>query len=276
MRIAYSNLACPEWSMEAVMRYGALYGYDGVELRLYDGEVFPCDLDVSDRQKITRLAQDYGLDIVCLGASTRFAMEDTAARQQNVQELIAYVELAAKMGVPMVRTFGGVAGLPNRQAPEYLARCVERVAESLCQVAPRAEELGVEVLLETHDEFSSSALVRDVLQCVESEYVGAIWDIHHPVRMHETVEETYANLADRLRHVHLKDAARNGDDWQLVVFGEGDVPVADIVRKLLQTGYNRYVTVEWEKKWHPEIAAAAIALPQHIEILRGYLRDATL
>jgi fatty-acyl-CoA synthase len=34
-------------------------------------------------------------------------------------------------------------------------------------------------------------------------------------------------------------------------------------------GYRGYVSVEWEKKWHPELADPEVALPQHLEWLRS-------
>jgi fatty-acyl-CoA synthase len=36
-------------------------------------------------------------------------------------------------------------------------------------------------------------------------------------------------------------------------------------------GYAGWLAVEWEKKWHPDLAEPEIALPQHAEVLRGYL-----
>ena len=57
---------------------------------------------------------------------------------------------------------------------------------------------------------------------------GALWDAHHPHRMSETVDESFQNLIHDLRHVHLKDARRNGGEWDWVVFDEGEVPVRDI------------------------------------------------
>lgn len=268
MKIAYSNLASPEWSMDEVFHKAAKIGFDGVEIRLVDGEVIPSDMDADTRKRIVKLAKDAAVDIVGLGASTRFATSDASVRQENVTQLLKYIELAAEMEVPMVRTFGG--GIPNK-GHTSAEDDVNYVAESLNAVSSRAEELGVEVLLETHDEFSHSSHVRDALKQVSSNSVGAIWDTHHPYRMNESVEETYSNLHDRLRHVHLKDAKRKGDGWELVVFGEGEVPVRQIVEKLISSGYNRYLCVEWEKKWHPEIEPAATALPKHLDILRGYL-----
>jgi sugar phosphate isomerase/epimerase len=269
MKIAYSNLACPEWSMEEVFQNAVQFGYDGVEIRLVDGEVIRSDIDSDTQKRIVKLARDGGIDIIGLGASTRFATTDADVRRQNVEELLQYIELASNMGVSMVRTFGG--GVPDKGAMQD-GDDVCYVAEALNKIAPRAEELGVQVLLETHDEFSSSYLVKDVLQQIPSKYIGSIWDTHHPYRMNETVEETFGNLHERLGHVHLKDAKRNGDGWDLVVFGDGEVPVQQVVEKLMASGYDKYLCVEWEKKWHPEIERAATALPKHLEILRAYLR----
>jgi fatty-acyl-CoA synthase len=53
--------------------------------------------------------------------------------------------------------------------------------------------------------------------------------------------------------------------------GEGEVPVREQLKVLEQYGYNGYVSVEWEKKWHPEIAEPEIALPQHIAWLKSVL-----
>ncbi|GMA65005.1 sugar phosphate isomerase/epimerase [Alicyclobacillus fastidiosus] len=271
MKIAYSNLACPEWSIEEVFANAEKFGYDGVELRLLDGEVIRADIDPATQEKIMVTARRSGIDVVGIGASTRFALADKVERDTNVGALLRYVELAARMEVPIVRTFGGGANALAQGDENRLAQYVEWVSDALNQVAPRAEALGVQVLLETHDEFSSSHLVADVLALVPSRAIGALWDTHHPVRVGETVDETFHNLEDRLRHVHLKDARRNGDGWDLVPFGEGDVPVASIVETLQRAGYDRYVCVEWERKWHPEIESADVALPKHLERLRAYL-----
>ena len=267
MKIAYSNLSSPEWSMEEVFRYGADFGFDGVEIRLLDGNVIPSTLETETRGKIKRLSAASGVKIVGLGASTRFATHDASIRRNNVEELLRYIDLARELEVPLVRTFGGGV----RPGCESTSDAVRYVAEGLNEVAKHAEEAGVTVALETHDEFSHSAMVRDVMLQVESPAIGVIWDVHHPFRMGETVEETWENLRDRLVHVHLKDARRKGEDWELVVFGEGEVPVRQVVRKMMEENYDETLCVEWERKWHPEIEDAKTALPKHVAKLREYL-----
>ena len=39
MRLSYSNLACPEWPFERTVEAVATYGFDGIEIRLFDGDV---------------------------------------------------------------------------------------------------------------------------------------------------------------------------------------------------------------------------------------------
>jgi hypothetical protein len=37
-------------------------------------------------------------------------------------------------------------------------------------------------------------------------------------------------------------------------------------------GYQGWISVEWEKHWHPEIEDPELALPQHLELLNAWLR----
>ena len=39
MRLCYSNLACPDWSFEQTVDAVSANGFDGLEVRLFDGDV---------------------------------------------------------------------------------------------------------------------------------------------------------------------------------------------------------------------------------------------
>jgi sugar phosphate isomerase/epimerase len=47
--------------------------------------------------------------------------------------------------------------------------------------------------------------------------------------------------------------------------------VREQLQALRQHGYEGYVSVEWEKKWHPEIPEPEVALPQHIALLKQWI-----
>jgi fatty-acyl-CoA synthase len=142
---------------------------------------------------------------------------------------------------------------------------------------PLAERLGVAVGVETHDAFSASSVVAELLAlvdpaAVDSGAVGAVWDSHHPHRMGERPDQVYANLGPRILLAQVKDARRKADgDWQLVLLGEGEVPVRDMLGLLAAGGYPHWISVEWEKRWHPEIEEPEVALPQHLELLTKWM-----
>jgi sugar phosphate isomerase/epimerase len=105
---------------------------------------------------------------------------------------------------------------------------------------------------------------------------GAVWDSHHPHRMGEPPADVHANLGRRILLAQVKDARRRGDgDWQLVLLGEGELPVRQMLRLLAAGGYLNWVSVEWEKRWHPEIEAPEVALPQYRRVLADWMELTT-
>jgi hypothetical protein len=38
-------------------------------------------------------------------------------------------------------------------------------------------------------------------------------------------------------------------------------------------GYNGWVSVEWEKHWHPDIEEPTVALPQHLKLLKEWMQE---
>jgi sugar phosphate isomerase/epimerase len=269
MQFGFSTLGCPAWSLERVAEAAGKFGYAGVELRLIDGEVITPPLVRGNLRRIESLFGTSGPKIIGLGSSARFAMADSNERAKNEQEVVELLDLARDLGVPMVRVFGG-----RIPAGEKLDAGVSRLAESLNRLAPNAERAGVRIGLETHDDFSRSAAVADVLNLVPSAAVGALWDTHHPFEMGEPTAVVWTNLANRLLHVHLKDAKRRADSgWDLVLLGDGEVPCREILRALALRGYPGWVVAEWEKKWHPELAEPDVAMPQHLAKMREWIAD---
>jgi sugar phosphate isomerase/epimerase len=61
--------------------------------------------------------------------------------------------------------------------------------------------------------------------------------------------------------MHIKDLLQKQSGWQPVLTGEGTFPLSEVRSALCQIAYNGFVSFEWEKKWHPEIPDASIALP---------------
>ncbi len=264
-RLAFSTLAFPSQSLAEAAAFGWRSGYEGIELRLVDGELIDPAMSGEERRRVKRDVG--GLPVVAVDSSVRLTEEGP------VPQIKAFLELANDWEAPAVRVFGG-------KLPEGVAerrRALEEAAKVLEEVAPLAERLGVAVGLETHDSFSASSVVAELLDLVPSRWVGAVWDSHHPHRMGETPAEVYANIGARLVLAQVKDARKSDSEpsgWQLVLMGEGEVPVRDMLAVLAGGGYSGVVSVEWEKRWHPEIEEPWVALPQHIEVLKPWVESA--
>src|SRR5690349_21941435 len=91
-KLAFTTLACPGWSLDRVVAATREYGYDGVELRLLDGEIINADLAASERKRIRDTFAAASVPICCLDTSVRVAADGDLAA--TIAELRAFVALA--------------------------------------------------------------------------------------------------------------------------------------------------------------------------------------
>jgi sugar phosphate isomerase/epimerase len=266
LRIAFSTLAFPNATLAEASSLGRSWGYTGVELRLIDGQLIDSSMPAAERARVKQTIATAGLPIVSVDSSILLTAGDVGS------ELRRFLELANDWESPLIRVYGG----PLAKEASARRKQIEAAAAALQGVVPLAERLGVAVAIETHDAFSASSVVAELLAQVDSRWVGALWDSHHPHRMGESPAEVYENIGARVLHVQVKDARRSPGlkgGWQLVLLGEGEVPVREIIGLLAAGGYGGYISVEWEKYWHPEIEEPEIALPQHLKVLEQWAKE---
>jgi sugar phosphate isomerase/epimerase len=255
-QIAFSTLSCPDWDWDQIVTAAQTYGYDALELRGYLNSMdLPSaePFTIQNRASTRRRLEDIGIAVCCISSSGVVA-------QANLDHVRAHCELASALGAPMVRVFGGnlPEGTPRQEA-------IAHAAITLRSFGDAAQAEGVQIVLETHDAFSTGESVAELLAATDHPSVYALWDLHHPYRQGESPEETCRYLAGKIRHVHIKDSK----DGAYTLFGEGDVPLDAMLALLRATNYDGPISVEWEKRWHPEIADPEIALPQYARKMRG-------
>jgi sugar phosphate isomerase/epimerase len=261
MRLAFSTLACPDWPLERVVDIALRCDYEGIELRIVDGDLVSPAMSPALRRRTRSLVTSAGLAVCCVGTSYEIANPDL-----SIDEGLASIELAAELGGGMIRLFGGA---PEGEAS---ATTAGRVAERAAALAERGRSLGVTVAVETHDTFASGAALADILADAPED-VGIIWDTLNAFLTDEPPERASDAIGERLVHVHIKDGARPPDLEENQLLGDGRVPIGAIVQLLASRGYDRWLSVEWEKRWQPTIPDAEVALPRYAEGLREILRE---
>lgn len=265
MKLAFSTLACPGWSVDEVALAAKLYGYDGIELRLLDGRLIDSSLSAADRDRVRKAFQDAGLPIIALDTSVRVAADPHP--ESILRELSALTEIASEWGSTVVRVFGGDWG-----AGRMREDAVGQARYVLGEASAAAERFGIVIALETHDRFSGAEIVAEVLDGLPGA-AAAVWDVAHPFRVGDDAGKVLQLLDGRIAHVHLKDARRSEaspDGWELTLLGDGEVPVRSCLDALSAAGYDEWISVEWEKHWHPELAEPEVALPQFAAMLRSW------
>ena len=244
MRVAYTTYSAPTWSIERHIAVASEIGCDALELRNLDGQSIDPAMPEERRNTILDMVIDAGLEICVVGSDCRFALPSADERRRAVERAVAFVELADAWDTPIVRVFGGSYD-PGPSDDEVNGW----VAEALREVAVAADVYGIRIAVETHDHFSTGRRVRRVLDLADHTGLGVVWDFAHPIRHGETVDETWNLIHRDIVHAHFKDMKLTGggrDGWESVGPGDGDLPLAEMVSRLVQAHYDGYISTEWE------------------------------
>ncbi len=57
------------------------------------------------------------------------------------------------------------------------------------------------------------------------------------------------------------------------MIGNGDLPLKEAINGLKSIGYDGYVTLEWIKRWQPDLAAPGIVFARYIDSIKSLLKE---
>ena len=260
MKLSFSTLACPDWSMPQIIAIASIAGYDGIELRFVENEDSFWKLPAFRGAQLASTKQalsDHRLTLSCVDTSCRFHSPDAQERARWLEEGERMADLAASLNAPGIRVFG-----------EKIQTGADRdstrawISDSISVLGERVAASGIEVWLETHGDFACASATVEILAASGSLNIGAVWDPANCfLESGERPQEGASLLGQYIRHVHIKDLHQNSEGWRPALTGDGDFPLPEVRSVLCQLDYQLFASFEWEKKWHPEIADAKIALP---------------
>jgi sugar phosphate isomerase/epimerase len=256
--------------LQEIVENAAALEYDAVDFRGVQDylDITQAPAFTTDLAATKRLFADHGVAISGIATSARFAVVDEAELRQQFDEARRNLELAAELNAPVLRVYGG--RVPEGHTVESI---MPILVENLREIGDEAAQVGVTLALETHDDWTDSAVFARLIREAAHPQVRVLWDLHHPYRTHgETPETTYANVGAYTVSIHVKDSVPTEDDGHRYVFlGEGDVPLERMLNLLVEGGYDGYAILEWEKRWIPDLPAPELAFPQYVLQMRAWL-----
>ncbi len=272
MKLAFSTLGCPDFDWPDIYSMAKDLGFDGIEIRGLGKDIFAVrakPFTEAELPNTIKKLQQLRLEIPCLSSGCCLKFADKAS--ENHDEIIQYIELAAKLKTPYIRVLADLEPQPKGEVDD------EVVLSSLKKLAPIAEEKGVTLLVETNGVYTDTRRLFNLLNAVGSDAVAALWDIHHPYRFAgETPGQTVQNLGAYIKYVHVKDSVMEDDKVSYRMMGEGDLPINDFMLALRSINYNGYISLEWVKRWAADLDDAGVVFPNFANYMSRYLKkDAT-
>jgi sugar phosphate isomerase/epimerase len=246
MRFATCNEQFEGWPFDRVCRFVRSAGYEGLELAPFTLAPSITELSAARRVTLKQQAADAGVAIIGLHwllAKTEglyLTSPDSEVRQRTAGYLVALAEACRDLG-------GGVMvfGSPSQRSllPGVVREDAYKwAADTFRQAMPALADCGVTLCMEP----LSPAETDFVNTCDDALRLAELVD-HPAFVLHLDVKAMYSEPTppvDLIRrhgghtgHFHANDANRRGP-------GFGDVDFVPIFRALVDSGYDRWVSVE--------------------------------
>lgn len=265
MKFAFSTLGCPDWTFNEMITAAKDLQLDAIEIRGIENEVFaPFAKPFRDTNLESTKAKlkDKGIDISLL--ATGACLGDGNHLESVFGEAMVYIDLAEKLGVKYIRLM-----ISNKPYPEPAN--FDAAVYAYQRICDYAAKKGIIPLIETNGILAESEKMKMFIEEVDRENSGVLWDIHHPYRFFgESVSQTYENIGKYVKYIHIKDSVMENDKVVYKILGKGDVPVKEVLELLKSKSYDSYVTLEWVKRWCPELEAAGIVFSHFANYIKSY------
>lgn len=272
MKLALCNEVLRDRPFAEQCRLAAALGCQGLELAPFTLTDDVAALDEHHAARLRQAAAAQGLTIGSLHwllvspPGLSIASPDATLRQRTLDLLQRLIAFAAACGAQVL-----VHGSPAQRSPgpgQSLADAQLRCEDAWATLAPMAQAAGVTYCIEPLSAaetpvINTLAQAAAVVQRIGNPALRTMLDLSAAAQAEtEPVHEVLARhlAAGHIAHVQLNDRNRRGP-------GQGDTPVAPILRVLRQQAYRGWLALE-PFDYHPEPLACAAASAAYV---RGVL-----
>lgn len=240
-------------------------GFDGIEFTPLTPEEGYTEEEYA--VKLREEAKRVGIDIVSYTVGANLLTGDVDKEVENVKHMIDIAEI---LGAPTLRH--DVAYVYPEGQPQDFYLYVDQIADRAREITEYAAKKGIKTCTENHGYIAQAPdRVEKLINTVNHPNYGWLVDIGNFMCVNADCLESVKIGAKYAFHVHAKDfvlsdngfATSNGTKIQGTIVGNGVVPVKDCIDVLKESGYNNYITVEFEG---PEECLSAIK--QGLEFLK--------
>lgn len=260
MKLGVNTVLFGGYDLATALKYIKFCGYQGVEL----SSILSMGVHVSDTasddelKQIRNLVDEQELELYSIEAATDILAAENRERSKRV------FERAAKLGIPMV-TIGSSGVSDDEEKTQASIRAIEELAIA-------AGDVGIKFALKIHygqSIYNTKTALR-LMEEVKHPALGLNYDATHIGRVGDDPVEALVALQEYIIHMHIRDTLIEQlkiAPPPLQIAGRGTTPLAAIVQKTVEIGYDGAVDLEI-------IGAKDMELPEVVAIAaesHGYL-----
>jgi len=215
--------------------------------------------ELQQAHELADLAKEVGLEFSCYAQDNNFHLYDPQKNQEGIEESIRRLETAKILGTNTVR-LDPRTSLPHSQDEVNIEDLINRMAQSLVQVADAAAQMDIQIGLENHGRLlGRMSTTQQIIDRVNRPNFGINLDFTNFRHVFgEDHIEAVRVFASQTRHVHAKDFYKRQDKpneagWNEIptgeyikraTGGEGDMGWSEVFTILHEAGYTGTISLE--------------------------------
>jgi sugar phosphate isomerase/epimerase len=161
-------------NLDDLLDFCAEQNFDGVDLTGYFFPNYPQVPSDEYIYHIKRKAHLLGLEITGTGIRNDYTNPDQEKRKADVQMIKQWIEVASKLGAPVIRVFSGVIR-PKEYTWDQIATWM---VKDIRECVEYGQKHGVIVAIQNHNDFIQTADdVIKIMKMVNMEWFGLILDV---------------------------------------------------------------------------------------------------
>lgn len=210
--------------------------------------------------EIVQRAKDAGIAISSYTIGANFAVDTAEEVRKEVDRVKTEIDVAAKLGVTRMRHDAGWCPIEKASYATY-EKYLPQVVESFQELADYAKKSGITTSLENHGYlFQGSERVQRVILAVNRDNFGTTLDVGNFLCADEEPVIATMNNLPFATMIHFKDFyvrknAPTGEGYfkslhgrylRGAITGEGDVDLPAITKVIRDSGYEGFLSIEFE------------------------------
>ncbi|MDQ6812244.1 MAG: sugar phosphate isomerase/epimerase [Bacteroidota bacterium] len=206
--------------------------FDAVDLTGYYFPGYPAVPEDNYIYHLKQKAHKLGLDISGTGIKNDFTNPDKTKREEEVKLIKRWIEVAAKLGAPVIRIFTGIQIPEGHTWDETAAWMVKDLQEC----AAYGKQHGVLVGIQNHNDFiKTGEQAQKIIEQVNSDWFGLVLDI--------------GSYRTGDPYKQIESTAKYAVNWQLkeLMFIDGSEQKTDlkkVIGIIKASGYRGYLPIE--------------------------------